>query len=55
MDNRALIVREKEDFSVRLIQTDPGDHLAPGAVSEEVKVQKRDANIHICLVSKVKI
>jgi hypothetical protein len=38
MENRALITRKKENFSVRLTQTDPGDHLTPGAVSEEVKV-----------------
>jgi len=54
MENRALIIGEKKDFSVRLIQTDPGDDPAPGAVSEEVKVQERDASIHIYLVSKVK-
>jgi hypothetical protein len=54
MENRALISGEREDFSVILIQTDPGDHLAPGAVSEEVKVQERDASFHIYLVSNVK-
>jgi hypothetical protein len=39
MEIRALIMGERKDFSVRLIQTDPGDHLAPGVVSEEVKGQ----------------
>jgi hypothetical protein len=54
MANRALISGEKENFSVRLIQIDSGDHLAPGVVYEEVKVQERDASIHIYLVSKFK-
>jgi hypothetical protein len=54
MANRALIIGEKENFSVRLIQIASWDHLAPGAVSEEVKVQERDVSIHIYLVSKFK-
>jgi hypothetical protein len=33
----------------------PRDHLAPGALSEEVKPQDYDDNIHIYLESKVRI
>ena len=49
-----MISGERETFYVILIQIDSGDHLAPGAVSEELKVQERDASIHIYLVWKVK-
>jgi hypothetical protein len=54
MENRVLINGEREDFYVILIQIDPGDHLAHGADSEEVKLQERDTSIHIYIVSKVK-
>jgi hypothetical protein len=37
MEIRALIMGKRKDFSVRLIQTDPGDHLPPEVFSEEVK------------------
>jgi len=54
MANRALIIGERENVYVLLIQIDSGDNLAPGAISEEVKVQEHDASIHIYLVSKFK-